>query len=94
MLLYFRVENRVMTRRKKSYRQKTRIRKTKPNPIQKNSTEPEPKLNKYPNESKILVFKELKPNPIRTKIFWVPECIQNRFINLYINYFLDLMHIK
>ena len=32
--------------------QKTQIQKTEPNPIQKNSIEPEPKLIKYPNGSK------------------------------------------
>ena len=71
--------------------EKTWIRRTKPNSIRKSSTKPKSKLIKYQNGSKILVYKEPKPNPIRTEIFWVPR---NRFINLYINYFLDLMYIK
>ena len=52
------------------------------NPIWKSSTESEPKLNKYPNGFKILVSKELKPNPIQTEVFRVPECIRHRFIYL------------
>ena len=60
--------------------------RTEPGP--KSSIEPESKLIKYPNGFKILVFKESKPNQIRTEIFWVPGCIPNRFINIYINYFL------
>ena len=44
---------------------KKRIRRIEPNLIQKNSSEPEPKLIKYPNGFKILVSKEPKPNPIR-----------------------------
>ena len=56
---------------------KIRIRRTKPNPTQKNSTEPEPKLIKYPNGFKILVSKEPELNPTRTEVFRVPECIRN-----------------
>ena len=59
--------------------QKTRIRRTEPNPIRKSSTKPEPKL------IKILVSKELKPNPTRTEVSRLPECNQNRFI--YLNIF-------
>ena len=60
--------------------QKIRIQKIEPNPIRKSNTEPEPKLIKYPNGSKNLVFKEPKPNLIRTEIFRIPECIRNGFI--------------
>ena len=45
-----------------------------PNPTRKSSTEPEPKLIKYPNGFKILVSKEPKPNPTRTEVSRVPEC--------------------
>ena len=41
---------------------------SEPNPIRKNSIKPEPKLIKYPNGFKILVFKEQKPNPTRTEV--------------------------
>ena len=59
---------------------KNRIRKTEPIPIRKSSTEPETKLIKYPNGFKILVSKEPNPNPTRTEVFRVSECIRNRFI--------------
>ena len=62
--------------------QKTRIRRTEPNPVQKSSNKPEPKLIKYPNRFKILVSKEPKPNPTRTKISQIPECNRNTFIFL------------
>ena len=47
-----------------------------------NSTKSEPKLIKYPNKLKILVYREPKPNPTRTEIFRVTEYIRNRFIYL------------
>ena len=50
-----------------------------PKPIQKSSTEPEPKLIKYPKRFNILVSREPKPNPIRTEVFWVPESITLEF---------------
>ena len=53
--------------------QKIRIRKTEPNPIRKSSIKPEPKLIKYPNGFKILVFKEPKPTRPELKYFGYPN---------------------
>ena len=58
---------------------KTRIRESK-NQTKfgpKSSIKPEPKLFKYPNEFKILVVREPKPNPIRTEVFREPDYIRN-----------------
>ena len=57
--------------------QKIQIRRTESNPTQKSNSGPEPKLIKYPNGFKILVFKEPEPNPTRIEVFRAPECVQN-----------------
>ena len=51
----------------------TIIRRTEPNTIRKNSSEPEPKLIKYPNGFKILVSREPKPNQSEPKYFGYPN---------------------
>ena len=51
---------------------KTQNLKNRIEPDPKKSSEPEPKLIKYPNGFKILVSREPKLNPTQTEVCWIP----------------------